>query len=150
MAGSSLSLHVRYEDRQVMRALQRLQDAAGDLTPAFKDIGEHLMLSHSERFRDQVDPEGNPWAALSEKYRARKKRRKNEILILSTDLQNMLRYDPVTNNTLRFGTDREYGATHQFGAPERGIPARPFLGISDGDRTVILDILQDHLMEALQ
>ncbi|MGE4406051.1 phage virion morphogenesis protein [Pseudomonas sp.] len=149
MAGSSLSLHVRYEDRQVMRALQRLQDAAGDLTPAFKDIGEHLMISHSERFRDQVDPEGNAWQPLSPWYRARKKKNPNKILIRDVMLSATLNYQ-VEGESLRFGTPLIYGATHQFGDPERGIPARPFLGISDGDRTVILDILQDHLMEALQ
>lgn len=149
MAGSALRLDVRYDDRQIQRALARLQDAAGDLSPALRDIGEHLMLSHDQRFRDQVDPEGNPWQPLSSRYRARKKKNPNKILIRDVMLSATLNYQ-VEGQALRFGTPLIYGATHQFGDPERGIPARPFLGISDEDKTVILDILQDHLMEALQ
>ncbi|WP_241085742.1 phage virion morphogenesis protein [Candidatus Vondammii sp. HM_W22] len=52
-------------------------------------------------------------------------------------------------DSLEFGTDRKYGATHQLGDQERGIPARPFLGIDDQDRDEILAILQRHLEEAL-
>jgi len=149
MAGSALRLDVRYDDRQVMRALRRLQDAAGDLSPALRDIGERLLISHDERFRAQVDPEGNPWQALTDKYKARKKRNPNKILIRAVKLKNSLDYQ-LEGESLRFGTPLVYGATHQFGDPERGIPARPFLGISDGDRSVILDILQDHLATALK
>jgi len=31
---------------------------------------------------------------------------------------------------IEFGTDVIYGPTHEFGAPERGIPARPFIAPS--------------------
>lgn len=149
MAGSALRLDYRYDDRQIVRALLRLQDAAGDITPALRDIGEHLLLSHDQRFRDQVDPEGNPWEPLTDKYKARKKRNPNKILIRDVMLSATLRYQ-VESDALRFGTPLIYGATHQLGDPDRGIPARPFLGLSADDEGVILDLLQDHLLDALR
>ena len=38
-----------------------------------------------------------------------------------------------------------YAATHHFGAPRRGIPARPFLGVSSDARAVIFQSIVDHL-----
>ncbi|WP_020508549.1 phage virion morphogenesis protein [Lamprocystis purpurea] len=54
------------------------------------------------------------------------------------------------------GTNRVYGAVQQFGNPANRfyntpggapapIPPRPFLGISDEDRTRIIEILEDYL-----
>ena len=60
-----------------------------------------------------------------------------------------MRYHATTDR-LEFGTDRKYGATHQFGDPRRNIPARPFLGLSDDDHREVLDILQEHLRDALR
>ena len=57
---------------------------------------------------------------------------------------------------VKVGTNRVYGAVQQFGNPDNRyyntpggapapIPPRPFLGISDEDRTRIIDILDDYL-----
>ena len=149
MAGSALRLDYRYDDQPIVQALQRLKAAAGDIAPALRDIGEHLMVSHDQRFRDQVDPDGNPWAPLTDKYKARKKKNPNKILIRDVMLSGTLRYQ-VTGDALQFGTALIYGATHQFGDPDRKIPARPFLGISASDEAIILDLIQDHLVKALR
>ena len=59
----------------------------------------------------------------------------------------------VSNDHLEFGTNLEYSATHQFGRDADGIPARPFLGLSDGvwnDEVEIVEILQSHLADAIE
>ncbi len=89
MAGATLGIQVKYNDREIRQALNHLARAGADL-----------------------------------RYHA-------------------------TRDSLEFGTDRKYGATHQLGDQERGIPARPFLGIDDQDRDEILAILRRHLEEAL-
>lgn len=146
MAGARIELEL--DDRPVQEALERLLEAGEDLSPALQDIGEYLQLSHDDRFRDQVDPDGTPWAPLSPRYRRRKRRNADKILVLDGFLRDLLRYQE-DGQTLEFGTDRPYGATHQFGDPDRNIPARPFLGISDDDEIEILAILRDHLAEAV-
>lgn len=144
MAGSGIHVHV--DDREVRRVLRALERATGNLRPAFLEIGEALLQSHEERWSQEQSPEGEPWAPLSPRYQVRKKKHRDEILLLDETLRDTLRYQ-AGRDSLAFGTDRIYGATHQFGAPERGIPARPFLGLSGADKA-IGDILRDHLARA--
>lgn len=146
MAGASTSI----DDREVIEALKRLEQAGGDLTAAFNVIGEKLLRTHKERFNQQRDPEGKPWAPLSPKYRARKKRNQDKTLVLYGYLSGLLRYQVGAGGTrLELGTDRVYGATHQFGDPRRNVPARPYLGLSEDDRGMILEVIQDHYQRAL-
>lgn len=74
---------------------------------------------------------------------------------LSTEINYQASATQVT-----IGSPMEYAAVHQFGVlrgalgrtkrggpiPWGNIPARPFLGVSDQDKSDILDILQDHLL----
>lgn len=149
MAGAALDLQLTISNAaEVKAAFEALQAALADLTPAFQDIGEALLNSTRERFSAQTAPDGTPWAALSPDYAQRKKKNRDKILTLSGDLRGLLNYQAGPRD-VRIGTPLIYGATHQFGAPERHIPARPFLGLSSADETELLDLLQDHLRRAL-
>lgn len=76
----------------------------------------------------------------------RKKKNADKILVLDSYLKDLLRYQVSEGGTaLDLGTDRVYGDTHQFGDPDRNIPARPFLGLSDQDKAEVLEIIHDHL-----
>lgn len=147
MAGVSIDFEIN--DERVRRALKELSRRGGDAEPAMAAIGEDLQRSHRARFDAQVSPEGQPWQALSDEYKARKPRRKNEILVLNGYLRDTLRYE-AGPDTLEFGTDRIYGATHQFGDDERGIPARPWLGFSEDDEASAARTLLAYLEEPLQ
>lgn len=139
--------HVIVDDRAVLEALQQMERAARDPAPALMDIGEMLLNSHRARFDAQVDPDGKPWTPLSDAYRARKRRNADKILILDSYLKDLLRYQLTTNGrALELGTDRIYGATQHFGDEARGIPARPFLGMSAEDWAEALTIFGDHLL----
>jgi len=145
MAGASLPISVVVvEDQDIQGALQRLLRATGNLRPAFRDMGEYLLRAERERFAAQRAPDGQSWAPLSPAYVARKKKHRGLKLVLDGFLRDLMRYQ-VSATAIEFGTDRVYGATHQFGAPERGIPPRPFLGLSAEDGVQILDIVADHL-----
>lgn len=148
MAGAKVTVEVE-GGPLVLETLGRLRDVGARLRPAFAAIGEALLLSHEERWDRQVDPDGQPWQPLSERYRERKRKKgkPDKILVLDQHLKN-LAYD-ATDEGLLFGTPWPYGATHQFGAPERGIPARPFLGLDEDDRAMVLDVLQAALEDAI-
>ena len=151
-------IDIDIDDADIKDRLRRLQKAGRSLRPAFQSIGEELLISTRARFRAMQDPEGRPWKPLSPRYKARKKKNKDRILILNGHLVGTLAYQARATELL-FGTPRIYGAVHQFGArkgqfgkdkrgrpiPWGDIPARPFLGISKGDKAVILSILERHL-----
>lgn len=125
-------------DRRVL--LNRLQN----LKPAFKNIGEHLTRTTDRRFATEGGSQ--KWVALKPETVAEKRRnrRRNKILQRSGPLRTTIRYF-VTDKGLVFGSNQVYAATHQFGDDDRGIPARPFLEITDEDRTAIAEIIDDHL-----
>ena len=167
MAGA-FTVISKIDDRDIRRELQRLEQRAGNLHPCLKNIGLYLVESTQERFTKEVDPAGVKWAALKESTKNRKKHTK--ILTESSGLRDDVSYS-VRNNGLRVGNTKAYAATHQFGRdkmPEHKrtvttaygkklrfpvwaqvrsydpkIPARPFLGFSDEDRQVIMEIIED-------
>lgn len=142
--------------------LRRLVSAARDVRPVFVQIGEYLVGATRDRFRDQKDPDGVPWAPLTEATRSRKPRNKDRILTLHGDLGGQISWR-ASSAELLVGSDRIYAGTHQFGAkkgqygttsrgapiPWGDIPARPFLGLSDEDRDVIEGMVGDYLSDVL-
>lgn len=140
------------DDREIVAALDRLRDKAGHLAPALKNIGEELLRTTQQRFLLQKDPQGNRWASLKDSTKAAKAARgynPRKILTMRGHLADTIRYQ-ANENRMRVGTNRIYGAIHQFGGEAgRGgtasIPARPFLGVSRSDTDRILEIVADHL-----
>jgi len=157
MAGVSITV----DDAEGRDRLNTLLSAAGDLQPVFRSIGEYLMQSTRQRFRDMRAPDGTPWAPLSPLYVKRKKKNKDLILVLDGYLRDSIHYE-VEPDELRLGTNRVYAAAQQFGMPKGyagktktgkpipwgDIPARPFLGLSDDDRTEVLAIVERFLQRA--
>jgi phage virion morphogenesis protein len=156
MAGAFIGLESGFEIR-VLAALRELQRKGKNLRPAFEDIGEHLIVSHHDRWALEESPNGKKWAGLSPFYKERKEKHADKILLLHGHLRDTLRYQ-ASASSLSFGTDRIYGAVHQFGAskgafgttrrgapiPWGDIPARPWLGLSMEDEGEILEIIADH------
>jgi phage gpG-like protein len=51
--------------------------------------------------------------------------------------------------TVLFGTRLPYAAPNNFGSRKHGLPARPFMGITDEAREAIVDSLNAHLRDRL-
>ena len=114
------------------RALRRIAGALADPSPAMRAIATRLADRAEDAFETQASPDGKPWAALKpDTERARKKSGHVPVRILQRSgalVRSILAdWSPVQAVA---GTNLVYAATHQFGDPERNIPARPFLGAS--------------------
>ena len=157
------TLHVEIDDARVRATLDRLKEAGADLRPVMEDVGEYLLRTTRERFRDQEDPDGSPWAPLSPGYKARKRRKQNMVLTLNGYLGGGLVYRADSGSVV-VGSPSIHAGTHQFGAstgafgttsrgspiPWGDIPARPFFGLSSEDEWEVLEILTDHLIDAIR
>jgi len=174
MAGA-FTLISKIDDREIVKALDRLHAKAGRMAPAMKNIGEVLLRSTQDRFSSQTDPDGRPWQRLKASTIASKALRghSDKILRQRGYLSDSIRYQ-ANEGGVRIGTNRIYSAIHQFGGktkphvirpknkkalawpgarhparavnhPGSEIPARPFLGISRQDRDRILEVAGDHL-----
>ncbi|MHB2082135.1 phage virion morphogenesis protein [Pseudomonas asiatica] len=111
MAGAMLDVTI--DASVVGRELEQLLERLGSLSTPLNDIAEYLHMSVDARARRQVAPDGSPWAPLSPRTLAKKKRG-NKTLRESGALLDTLRHQ-VSNDELQFGTDRPYGAIHQLG-----------------------------------
>jgi len=146
-------IKVEIDDHAIREALNRLMDHTGNIEPALVDISEYLTESTKQRFVDGKAPDGTAWEANTDYTLSRKKGDKpliGEAKALSTQFSG-----DISANTLLFGSPMVYAAVQQFGAkkhsftggksPWGDIPARPFLGISNKDEDVILNIIKDHI-----
>jgi phage virion morphogenesis protein len=146
------SIRFEFSDRAIQSALKGLEKQVTDLTPAMRDIGESLLLSTRKNFDSEAEPEGRKWAPLSPRYAIAKGKKKNAlrgILTLTGTLRDTISYE-ANSDSVRVGSNRIYAPIHQLGGRAgRGgksrIPARPFLGLNDGDRANILGILRQYL-----
>lgn len=141
---------VTWDDREIVKALQKLQAASGNLLPALREIGEVLIESTKERFVSGTGPDGQKWDENSRVTVDRKGR--NLPLVDEGTLMESISPEVIGNDVLEISTSLEYASMQQFGGTKSkfphlwgDIPARPFLGISSDDESKILDILRDHL-----
>ncbi|WP_339665863.1 phage virion morphogenesis protein [uncultured Pseudomonas sp.] len=160
MAGARVEMEL--DNRQARAALQDALQLLDDPKRLLRDIGEYLVNSTRDRFRDERGPDGQSWQALSPRYLANKEPNPGKILQRSGNLARQI-FPQVQGKDLLVGTDRIYGATHQFGAKQgqfgktkRGGPipwgtiaARPFLGVSDSDGDEMIELCRDHLKRRL-
>lgn len=145
MTGAAIRIEI--DDKDVQQALNGMLARAEDLTPAMDRIGAALVTSVIHRFESGMGPDGLPW-----KPSERAVRERGKTLVDSGRLMASITHVPG-RDYVDVGTNVVYAAIHQLGGQAgRGhavtLPARPFLGIDEGDRADILAILGDYIMGA--
>lgn len=166
MAGASLTITVN--DAAVTAALRALAQAIARPRAVMAEIGQSLKTSTQERFRREIDPDGNAWKPSRRKAEGSPR----PTLTLNGYLRGSITRR-ATDDSAVIGTNVIYAATHQFGGtitPKkpggrlvfttyRGdtifakavtIPARPFLGLSADDRVEIREIVADAIARAVR
>ncbi len=148
------------DDRRVRAAFDRLVGVNTDMTPLMLSIGQILLHSTRERFVSEQDPDGVPWAPLSETTRKRKKRHPDRIGTEYGNLSGLLAVN-AGRSFVEIGSPEVYAGTFHFGAargaygamstgrpiPWGDIPARPFLGFSADDRSGLIGEVNAYLRE---
>lgn len=143
----------------VQEALTRLKRM--NWAMVHKDLGEEMRSRTLERFARERDPDGKPWQPLADatkalKRRAHRKYRRGRMAILQS--QGFLRgsiHVVADAESARVGPSPvAYAAIHQFGGQagrrrKVTIPARPYLGITDGDADALRGIVLAHITRAL-
>lgn len=164
MTGATLSASV--DAKEAARAFAALKGMMDDTTPIMRAIGVGLVRDTQDRFMDAVDPNGEPWAPLLPAYAAIKD---GPGILREHGMRGGLMgsiTSKASRNAVEVGTNKIYGAVHQFGAtikPKNAshlvfelaggvvkaksvtIPARPYLGIGPTDERTILETVTDAL-----
>ena len=137
-------IKITFNDIQAAAKLHSIAQQLQHPRKLYGVLGETLKKIHAERFKQEVDPDGNKWKPLSPKTLARKKKKGKSTKILRQDgyLSDKTAYN-YNDQNVEFGSDAKYARLHQFGGKAgRGgkvtIPARPWLGISEQDEQKLL------------
>ena len=166
---------IKVKDKQVQDRLSEIVSRAKNMRPAFLEIGEDLVETTKQRFASAQAPDGTPWAAnspvtvarflgqtagnfkkdgsLSRKGQQRSSGKK-PLTGETRTLASTINYQLKGATGVSIGSPQKYAAMQQFGGKKSdfphlwgNIPARPFLGVSEKDRTNILDITARYLLQ---
>lgn len=127
--------------RSVRRQLLQLPGV--DFAAELMDSVGALVESQTRRriHEQETAPSGESWTLWSEGYAA-SRHAGHSLLQGEGDLLDSIQF-LVDGDTVEVGSNLVYAASHQYGDPERGIPARPFLGLSDEDEAELDDLVQE-------
>ena len=138
MTGISIQVELREAQDMLADILRRMDRKR----PFYKSVGERLMSSTKDRFREETDPDGARWKPLARatiKARVSKKqipltilrsntrRKKGSSLAGSINVQ-------MSEDEVRIGSPLEYAAIHQLGGTVQ-MPARDGKIYRTKDRT---------------
>lgn len=170
------SHNVRLDSAPVLARLGEIARQIDDLSPAMLAIGELLTESTKQRFSTSTAPDGSKWApnapatvlarlnqikgAYTKAGKLSKKgatvAMSKKPLVASGLLQDSFSYQltgggqGVEIGTNRFANEWEGGtALFHWGSRDGSIPARPIVGLSAGDESAVLDILDTFLWSPL-
>ena len=148
-------IKITLNDTQAVQYLQQIASQLQQPRKLYGVLGETLKKIHTERFKKEVDPEGNNWEPLSAKTLVRKQKKGKSTKILRQDgyLADKTAYN-VSNNNVEFGSAEIYARLHQFGGKAgRGgkvtIPKRTWLGVGQKDENYLLEKARNHLAKVV-
>lgn len=149
-----MEVHVRYVG--MARLIEKLRDKEEDIADMrnfWRSAGLYLVKrSVKDSFGKEQSPDGTKWPPWSEKYRKRMeklgKRGRHKILSDTGELRRSIKYVAFKNRVI-VGSNIRYARRHQLGdkgwaAGGGGMPARPYLGVTEQDRTEILRMMYEY------
>lgn len=138
--------------------IDRLAAGLEDMTPAMQEIAEYMVMSTKDRFPAGVSPEGIPWAPKSQttldEYARRGDRQDPRPLFGPSGNLSQMIFGQSGPDWAEWGSPMIYSAVMQFGAAQHAfgpvtpwgdIPARPFLGVSETDKTALTEIVSEYI-----
>lgn len=156
-----MSVKVSVNSAPVIARLKKIAKAGADLTAPLNTIGEIILSSVEENFaREGRFESAGSWrggntrwadlAASTKAARAKQGKWPGQKLQMSQGGLAASISKVVKGNAVTVGTNKAYGAIHQFGGQAgRGrkvtIPARPFLVVQDEDVEDIMDVLDKYI-----
>ena len=160
-------IKLEFNASAVFDRLDQARASLDDMTPIFDRIAEYMVPATKKRFVSSTAPDGTRWRKKSPTtlaaYLARGDGNRPKPLIGPSGRLGKEIAQLVTRDSAEIGSALEYSGVMQDGAkkgafgkgrngrpvPWGDIPARVWLGISADDEKNILDIVDEHVGEAI-
>jgi phage gpG-like protein len=144
------NLSLQFSDRNVGLP-QALISRVLNPEPILKRFAQYKLQKIDDCFRNETDPEGNPWREPSDKWKKRKKLlggrpKKGQF---RGNLRSSIQVRELTGDTLVIAPDTvqiPYAARQQFGTVDRPELAMPYLGFITDDRVELESLTLEYLL----
>lgn len=134
--------------------INRKEEHVADMRSFWRSAGLYLVKrSVSDSFGKEQSPDGTKWASWTKKYKDRmEKLGKGGNKILndhgSHGLVGSIKYVAFRDRVI-VGSNLAYARRHQLGDESwkqggKGIPPRPYIGVTDEDRMELLRMMRDY------
>lgn len=144
MSGAAIRADL-FADPRLAGRLERL--AQLDVEPLLEGIGAEVESQTRRRIQvDKHGPAGEPWPEWSAAY-AETRHSGQSLLQGAGHLLDSIGYQVMDDSSVLVGSPLVYAASHQFGDPDRGIEARPYLGLEGEDLEGVVAMIEDYLEE---
>ncbi len=143
---TGISWRANVDDDDMREKLSQLVEQMRRPEGFYRRVGEHLLNSVSDNFRNEESPDGKKWAPLSP-VTVERRGSSGPILKVSGELSSV--NAQVTDSEVRIGSALIYAAIQHKGGSPNGymkgavIPARPYLGMGRDDEEEILAIAEE-------
>lgn len=145
---------VTINSQAIINSLRQLKNSLGDLRQPFSEIGEELVDSTKNRFVTHTAPDGSQWDNNSP-VTIFLKGANNPLTGETLSLQRQIT-SQFNSDELQIGSTLLYAAIQQFGGTTAefphlwgDIPARPYLGLSTDDETIVFGILSSYIENSI-
>lgn len=137
---SGAAIEIRLEGLPALNSrVSRLLAGLKNPEPLLRELAAEGEAQTRRRMEfEKRGPDGTPWPEWSPGYAATRHGGQSLLDATGALIQSITAF--ADRQTAGWGTNVIYAATHQFG--RGGIPARPFLGVSDEDERAFLDIAE--------
>jgi len=164
-------IEIVFNDAEVQAQLDRIGEHLADMSGLMNELGEQLVYETEQRFDQGVSPEGVTWAPKSQTTLDAYRKRGQTVDVRplfgpnadGIALRKSIVHD-YGSDYVEVGTNKIQAGVMQFGAaqgafganaigrplPWGDIPARPFIGISEQDRTNISASVEEWLATIVQ
>lgn len=160
-------LTIDLTNRTGLDYLNGVMRRAQDMRPVLLEIGEDLAESTKRRFASTTAPDGSAWAPnspvtlanygarfASKKGHAKKLASKKPLTGETRSLETTINYQVTGAQSVSIGSPMVYAAMQQYGGSRSqfphlwgDIPARPFLGLSEADKSNVVSLVRSYLLE---
>ena len=129
------------------RRLMMLSDLR--LQRLFDILGSELESQTRRRLSsEKTDPDGARWVEWSDAYEAVRPK-KGGLLDLDGGLVDSIAFE-TSSDAITVGSNLVYALVHQEGDEEMGIPARPYLGVSDDNLEDLGQLVVDFIAQEVR
>jgi len=147
-----MAFSIELTEDDISEDLRKLAENSEDVLEDALEAAATAMAALGQRAFDEPGLRPAPWPALSADYgesRKKKVKAKNKNAKVQLLIDSGTLYQGVQAQGAVFGATAPYAAAHQFGYDDHGLPARPYLPITE-DGESLTDEANQEVIEIIE